>query len=72
MQNESCPMCRDGVLTASGGRLDQSGESYLPTVVWSCARCGYTRYEAAVHARWQASFPPATVLVLPLPRRRAA
>lgn len=54
-----CPICRGGVLSRGEGKLEQSGDSYLPTVVWSCPRCAYTRYEPATHARWQADGAPA-------------
>jgi hypothetical protein len=55
----ACPICRGGVLTRAEGKLEQSGDSYLPTVVWSCALCGYTRYEPAPHVRWEAERTPA-------------
>ena len=48
-----CPMCRDGFLTAGEGKLDQSGGTYLPTTVWSCAVCGCARYEGAKTSRWR-------------------
>lgn len=48
-----CPICRGGVLSRGDGRLEQSGDSYLPTVVWACPRCAYTRYEPAPRAHWQ-------------------
>ncbi len=48
-----CPICHGGPLRAGDGKLEQSGDSYLPTVVWRCALCEYTRYEPAPHARWQ-------------------
>ena len=70
-----CPVCRGGGLVREEGRLEQSGDSYLPTAVWRCACCGYTRWEPAERARWQpaqeqretASRAPQT-----LARRRAA
>jgi hypothetical protein len=40
-------MCSDGVLTRTEGKLDQSGETYLPTTVWSCDVCGCVRYDPA-------------------------
>ncbi|HET8539171.1 MAG TPA: hypothetical protein VFL83_04805 [Anaeromyxobacter sp.] len=49
-----CPMCADGVAVRGEGRLEQSGDTWLPTNVWRCDRCGYTRYEAALDARWRA------------------
>lgn len=48
-----CPICRGGVLARGEGKLDQSGDSFLPTVRWRCALCEYTRYEPATHARWR-------------------
>jgi rubredoxin len=66
-ETKQCPMCEDGVAVRSEGRLDQSGNTWLPTTVWSCERCGYTRYEAALGTRWRTDpvEPPA-------PARRAA
>ncbi|BDG05826.1 hypothetical protein [Anaeromyxobacter oryzae] len=55
MSDVPCPMCRDGVLVRSDGQLDQSGASHLPTHVWRCGRCEYTRFEPALHARWEAN-----------------
>ena len=48
-----CPMCRDGFLTATEGKLDQSGGTYLPTTVWSCDVCGCARYEGAQASPWR-------------------
>jgi hypothetical protein len=48
-----CPMCADGVLTTAEGKLDQSGETYLPTTVWTCDRCGCVRYDRAKVAGWR-------------------
>ena len=52
MSNAACPMCRDGRLERMEARLDQSGDSYLPTIAWRCSRCELTRFEPAIHARW--------------------
>jgi rubredoxin len=68
----TCPMCHDEKLTRSEGRLDQSGESYLPTVVWRCARCEYTRFEPAVHAKWLSTVDAAEPTAEPIAPRRAA
>jgi hypothetical protein len=46
-------MCADGVLTATEGRLDQSGATYLPTTIWSCNTCGCARYESATRVAWR-------------------
>jgi rubredoxin len=54
-----CPICAAGDVVPTAGRLDQSGETYLPTVVWACNTCGYARYEPAVHAGWQPRHAPA-------------
>lgn len=53
MEEITCPVCHGGALSRGQGRLDQSGDTFLATVVWSCARCGYARYQPAVHARWR-------------------
>ena len=40
-----CPYC-EKVLTEEVGRLEQTGLSYLETVVWACNdQCGYRRWE---------------------------
>jgi hypothetical protein len=52
-----CSMCADGILTRSDGRLDQSGETYLPTTVWTCDVCGCTRYESAKVVAWRPHAP---------------
>jgi hypothetical protein len=64
-----CPTCHGGVLTRGQGRLDQSGDCYLETVVFRCARCEYTRYEPAVRARWRSAAEPETAKAV---ARRAA
>jgi hypothetical protein len=46
-------MCTDGVLTGTDGKLDQSGNTYLPTTVWTCDVCGCVRYDPANVARWR-------------------
>ena len=48
-----CPMCTDGILTRTDGKLDQSGETYLPTAIWACDTCGCVRYDAAKVAAWK-------------------
>jgi hypothetical protein len=48
-----CPMCNDGVLTGSDGKLDQSGNTHLPTTVWACDVCGCVRYDGAARVGWQ-------------------
>lgn len=68
-----CQMCSDGVLVRGPGRLEQSGATYLPTTVWSCALCGFARYEAALGTAWRAAEPPGGEAdPLRLPVRRAA
>jgi hypothetical protein len=51
----SCPICRGDRLERRDGRLDQSGETYLPTAVWSCHVCGYEKWEPALGVRWESS-----------------
>ncbi len=48
-----CPMCADGEITKGEGRLEQSGNTYLPTPMWTCNICGYVRYEPAVVVHWR-------------------
>jgi len=60
MSGLACPMCRDGILERREGRLDQSGDSYLPTVASRCPRCEYVRFEPAIHARWVPAVAPVT------------
>ncbi len=52
-EHAHCPMCADGEVSRSEGRLEQSGETYLPTSMWTCNTCGYVRYEPAIVARWR-------------------
>jgi len=65
MAETACPMCRSASLCPGQGRLDQSGDSYLPTAIWSCACCGYVRYEPAVGERWRPAAEPAVALAPP-------
>jgi hypothetical protein len=64
-------MCDAGDLTQGTGQLEQSGETFLPTTVWSCEICGYARFAPALGVHWRpdaaAEQPPAA-----LPARRAA
>ncbi len=64
----SCPMCEDGVAVRAEGRLEQSGDTWLPTTVWTCDRCGWAHYDAARDTHWRDDGPP----VSPAPLRRAA
>ncbi len=54
MTEIACPICHAGPLARGEGKLDQSGDSYLPTVVWSCGCCGYAHFEPALGRRWRA------------------
>lgn len=58
MSSLACPMCRDGILEHREGRLDQSGDSYLPTSALRCPRCEYARFEPALRARWVPAVAP--------------
>jgi hypothetical protein len=49
----TCPMCEGGEMVRREGRLEQSGETYLPTIVSSCEICGYTKFAPAVGVRWR-------------------
>jgi hypothetical protein len=53
MPEITCPICNGGTLARGDGRLEQSGDSYLPTVVWSCGCCGYARFEPALSRKWR-------------------
>jgi hypothetical protein len=64
-------MCDAGDLARATGQLEQSGETFLPTTVSSCAICGYARFEPAVGAHWRADAAPAP-LAPAAPARRAA
>lgn len=57
-ENVHCPMCDQGVAVRGEGRLEQSGQTFLPTTVWTCDRCGYARYEAALGTQWRADAGP--------------
>lgn len=57
MPDLTCPICRNGVLERGEGRLDQSGASFVPTVVHRCRLCEYARFEPAVRAKWVPAFP---------------
>ncbi len=68
---ERCRVCGNGVVEPHAGRLEQSGETYLPTVVWSCATCGFSRFEAAVGVHWRSAEAPAAEEAPVSPRRAA-
>jgi hypothetical protein len=65
-----CPICIDGEVVLQEGRLDQSGQTYLPTSVTLCTTCGWARYEPARTAAWQPTRAPAA-LADEAPRRAA-
>ncbi len=74
-EHDRCPMCQAGEMARSEGRLDQSGYTYLPTTCWSCAICGFARFEPALGAHWRSMENAAEEpqpLPLRLPVRRAA
>ena len=64
----TCPMCDGGEMVRREGRLEQSGETYLPTIVWSCEICGYTKFAPAVGVRWRSEVDEAPSAA---PRRAA-
>lgn len=45
----NCPGCGQHDVVRGEGRLDQSGEQYLPCVTWTCGGlyggCGYKNWE---------------------------
>ncbi len=69
MREHACPICRQGTLERGEGRLDQSGDTYLPTLVWRCPRCEYARFEPVPQARWVPAAAP--VAVMPTAARSA-
>jgi len=70
-QRERCPMCDAGDLTQTSGQLEQSGETFLPTTVWSCEICSYARFAPALGVHWRAESTIAALAVA-VPSRRAA
>lgn len=71
-EHDRCPMCQAGEVVRSEGRLDQSGRTYLPTTLWSCAICGFARYEPALAAQWRSVDAAAGPAPLVAAVRRAA
>ncbi len=67
----ACPICAAGEMVRSAGKLEQSGDTYLPTTVSACTLCGYAKFEPAIGVHWRAEAeePPPAVIVGP---RRAA
>lgn len=64
-------MCAGGELVRREGRLDQSGDTYLPTAVASCPRCGWASFEPAVGVRWRSALEERAPAP-PAPRRLRA
>ncbi len=70
---ERCAVCGNGVIEPHAGRLEQSGETYLPTTVWSCAVCGFARFDPAPGVSWcRADAPAMATATAVATRRRAA
>lgn len=67
----TCPMCDGAVMVRSEGRLEQSGDTYLPTIVSSCPVCGYTTFEPAVGVRWKSELEAEAPAASAGPRRAA-
>jgi hypothetical protein len=63
-------MCDGAEMMRREGRLEQSGETYLPTIVSSCPVCGYTKFAPAVGVRWKSEVDEAPVATMG-PRRAA-
>ncbi len=68
-ETRSCPMCVGGEVVRSEGRLEQSGRTYLPTIVTTCPLCGYAKFEPALGVHWKSDEP--VLAVGPGPRRAA-
>ncbi len=71
-----CPICQAGTVHRAEGRLEQSGDTYLPTTVWACEVCGYAQYESALGTRWRSVEVKPVAIAPPSPfdwpTRRAA
>ncbi len=63
-------MCDGGEMVRREGRLEQSGNTYLPTTVSHCTLCGYARFEPAIGVRWKPDVEPAPAVTAG-PRRAA-
>jgi rubredoxin len=68
-ETRACPMCDGGEVVCREGRLEQSGDTYLPTTVSTCTICGYARFEPALGVRWRSEVESEPV---PLAGRRRA
>jgi hypothetical protein len=66
----SCPICHHAGMVRSEGRLDQSGDTFLPTILSSCGVCGYTKFDPAVGVRWKSE--PVVAAPPPGVQRKAA
>jgi hypothetical protein len=64
-ERQKCTMCEAGEIEVHSGRLDQSGETYLPTTVWCCGTCGFTRFAPALGVRWRAAEGSAPLSAVP-------
>lgn len=71
-----CERCLAGVIHRGQGKLDQSGNTYLPTTVWTCDVCGLASYEPALGTPWRAEAtrpePEERPSPFAFPTRRAA
>jgi len=47
MTSDSCPACGHAALHCHEGFLDQGRKAIRNALVWTCASCGWQRYEAA-------------------------
>jgi hypothetical protein len=47
MANDSCPACGHAALHCHEGFLEQGRNTMRNALVWTCASCGWQRYEAA-------------------------
>lgn len=65
-------MCAGGEMVRREGRLDQCGDTYLPTTVWSCPLCGYGEWQPAMGVHWRSAMDEAPSPVASPPRRLRA
>ncbi len=69
-ERRKCPICAAGEMVRREGKLDQCGDTYLPTTVSTCTICGYAKFEPALGVHWKSDAETTPVMVLG-PRRAA-
>jgi hypothetical protein len=64
-------ICCGTEMKRSEGRLEQSGQTHLPTIVWTCETCNTQHWDAARNVPWQTTkvVDPLTKQDLSTPRK---